>query len=73
MTTANDPQIQLICTTEPDCLCVPEESRGRGPEQNPWDECDCFQDDQRSLFKTCAGCGAQLVEIDDNTGEKIAA
>lgn len=58
---------QFICETEPTCLCVPEGS------DNAWDECDCFQEDQPNLFKTCAGCGAHLVEINFETGERIAA
>jgi len=56
---------QLICESKPFCLCV--------GEVNEWDECDCFQDEQPNLFKTCAGCGAQLVEIDFETGEAVAA
>lgn len=64
--TGND-HTQLICESEPECLCAADGG------DNAWNECDCFEDDQRGLFRTCAGCGAQLIEIDFNTGEKVAA
>lgn len=56
---------QLICTSRPFCLCV--------GEINQWDECDCFGVIARGLFRYCAVCSAQLVEIDLETGAEIAA
>lgn len=67
MPEGNYPHTQLICESEPACLCVPEGS------DNTWNECDCFDQEQGQLFPQCAGCGAPLVEINFETGERIAA
>jgi hypothetical protein len=61
MIAITEPHTQFICESKPACLCVPEGG------DNAWDECDCFEDDQHSLFRTCAGCEAQLIEIDFET------
>lgn len=53
---------QLICTSEPFCLCVGKE--------NPWDECDCTGNMVGSNRQTCEKCGATFIEIDIKTGEE---
>ena len=57
----NENDTQLICQSEPFCLCV--------GDVNEWDECDCFAGaDQR-----CVSCGAEMIRIDFETGERVAA
>lgn len=52
---------QLICQSEPFCLCVGDVSE--------WDECDCFA----GADKRCVSCGAEMLRIDLDTGEAVAA
>lgn len=55
---------QRICKTQPFCTCA------GGP--NEWDECCCVTTGQCSDCE-CIYCGAELVLIDIETGEKVAA
>ena len=55
MADARDDNTQLICTTEPNCLCAGESY-----------SCDCEADD---AGEQCAGCEAVMKRIDGDTGE----
>jgi hypothetical protein len=54
---ARDDHTQLICTTEPNCLCAGETH-----------SCDCQPDD---AGEQCAGCEAVMKRIDCDTGEDV--
>jgi hypothetical protein len=52
---------QLICESQPFCKCA------GGP--NEWDECDCFA----GADGRCVSCEAEMIRIDFETGETVAA
>lgn len=54
---------QMVCVSEPFCLCVGKE--------NPWDECCCTGNITGCSRETCEACGAGLVEIYIETGERV--
>lgn len=54
-------ETQLICGSEPFCLCV--------GSVNEWDECDCFAGPDG----LCVSCKAKMVLIDFETGEERVA
>lgn len=58
-------ETQLICDSQPFCLCV-----GR---VNEWDECDCTGGIEGCNDKVCEACGAKLIRIDFETGDEVEA
>jgi hypothetical protein len=56
---------QRICESKPFCLCA------NGP--NVWDECCCTGNIVGCREDVCESCGAPLVLIDEETGERVAA
>lgn len=72
MPSSGNDNTSLACETRPLCLCLGIDATKPYEWQDEY-ECDCFQDDQRDIFRTCAGCGVHLVETDDDTGKVIAA
>lgn len=56
MSEADDDNTQLICSTEPRCLCTGENS------------CDCTPDENG---QECTGCEARMHRIDADTGEEV--
>lgn len=58
----SDPEnTQLICQSEPFCLCA--------GDVNEWDECNCFA----GADSRCVSCDAEMIRIDFETGEPVAA
>lgn len=51
-----------VCKTEPVCECADE----------PY-SCECYAVDRSGLTTTCAECRAEMVAIDCDSGEEIAA
>lgn len=58
---------QRICETKPFCLCV-----GEGDENDKY-ECCCTGNIVGCPADKCVNCGAALVLINTETGERIAA
>lgn len=61
----NENYQQRICDSQPFCICV--------GEPNEWDECCCTGNTRGCRTDICENCGAVLILIDFETGEKVAA